>query len=116
MLGHENYNETIIKEVRSSAENLFFDIRQNIAPYKTADDEMIKKTIDELLRENNGENALPELDILNVEVTENLNMVNDSHFIGAMIFDIRDKEAALIITKKGQFSLRRMEKKFGDEN
>lgn len=116
MLGHENYNETIIKEVRSSAENLFFDIRQDIAPYKTSNDEMIKRTIDELLKENIGENALPELDILNVEITENLKIVNGSYFIGQLIFDIRDKEAALIITKKGQFSLRKMEKKFGDEN
>jgi len=116
MLGHDNFNNTIMEEIRSSAGKLFFDPKIKINPY-IADPQVAKsQTLVLLLKENIGDNALPEIDILNVEIAKELQSQEAEYFKGILNFDIKNDEASIIVTKEATFSLRKIEKKFGEDS
>lgn len=116
ILGHESFNSTIMGEVRSSAEKLFYNSQITINPYGIQQSEILLKTVELLVDENYGDNALPILGILNVEIIEGLHLLDDGYFAGKLQFDIKNDLDAVIVTKEATFSLRRIEKKFGEES
>lgn len=116
ILGHESFNSTIMGEVRSSAEKLFYNSQITINPYRIQPQENLLKSVELLIDENYGDNALPVIGILNVEITEGLHLLADGYFAGKMQFDIKNDMDAVIVTKEATFSLRKVEKKFGQES
>lgn len=116
ILGHESFNNLLMNEVRSSAEKLFFDCQIKIDPYKVDHQLEDLKTVETLLKENSGDNAIPKIDILNIEIIEGLQSHGGGHFEGKMRFDIKIDEASIIITKEAGISLRKIEKKLGEES
>lgn len=115
ILGHESFNNTLMDEVRSSAGKLFFDRQIKIDPYKVNQQLAGLKTVEILLKENNGDSALPKIDILNIEIIEGFQSHGGEHFEGKMRFDIKNDKASIILTKEARIGLRKIEKKFGEE-
>ena len=115
ILGHDNFNEDIMDEVRFSAEKLFFYAEEVIDPFMIRHQELPVKSIRLLLTENSGENPLPEMEILNVEIIDKLQRNEHGFYVGELSFDIKSNTDAVIVSKQGVFSLRKIDKKFGSE-
>lgn len=114
ILGHDDFNNAIKDKVRSSAEALFYNPQSLVDPFADPNGTGLT-SLHLLLQEMDIENAPPELDILNIEIIEKFKLINESHYAGTMQLDIRNKSASIIITKEIDFSLRKIEKKFGNE-
>ncbi len=118
ILGDANYKKSIREEIKNSAEDQFFDAHTPIQPF--IDDTRLKEYIsvemylDQVLFEKNSNLNI----ITNVKISQILESVNKHLFIGKISFELRTETEGNEggKSKYVDFSLRKIEKDFGNES
>ncbi len=118
LLGNDNYTTSLKEEVRNSAVGLFFDTMGTINPFENSRDSSGSISVEQFLSQQLTDPLYIQFVPVNPQISASLELSDKNAFTGSIVFQVINKEdpESKRITKYADFSLRKVEKSFGNES
>jgi len=115
LLGNKNYGASMKQEIVISAQSLFYDPDTGINPF---DSTRSKNYSVATCLENQQKATIEDFSVLEIGITDSLKLKNSNHYEGMIsyLLALGQNEDRALIQKQAIFSLRKINKKIGNDS